>query len=124
MRQDPNCSAVELRYREQRLHLALADRGQQIVSRYLDGEQENLRKPDFDKCARYFRTRPSAWRPPRGYDQSRALFCHGRALIDKQFLNQTPDERAAIRFEDLFQFSRRGERLAVRQCILLFCLPL
>ena len=80
MRQDPNYPAAELLSREQRLHVALADRGQQIMSRYLDGEQEALKKPDFDKCGRYF-DEAFHLAPSAGYDQSRALFCHGRALI-------------------------------------------
>jgi tetratricopeptide (TPR) repeat protein len=80
MRQDPNFSAAELRARAQRLHVALADRGQQIMSRYLDGEQEALQKPDFDKCARYF-DEAFVLSPTADYDQSRASFCHGRALI-------------------------------------------
>jgi tetratricopeptide (TPR) repeat protein len=85
MRQDPNIPAAELLARQQRLHVALADRGQQIMSRYLDGEQEALTRADFDRCGRYF---DEAFRlaPSVQYDQSRALFCHGRALIfDAQY---------------------------------------
>jgi tetratricopeptide (TPR) repeat protein len=80
MRQNPDYAAAELLAREQRLHVALADRGQQIMSRYLDGEQEALKKPDFEKCARYF-DEAFQLAPSASYDQSRALFCHGRALI-------------------------------------------
>ena len=80
MRRNPNYPPAELLAREQRLHVALADRGQQIMSRYLDGEQEALKKPDFEKCARYF-DEAFQLAPSAGYDQSRALFCHGRALI-------------------------------------------
>jgi tetratricopeptide (TPR) repeat protein len=80
MRRDPNYPAPELLAREQRLHVALADRGQQIMSRYIDGEQEALKKPDFDRCARYF-DEAFGLDPSANFDRSRALFCHGRALI-------------------------------------------
>jgi tetratricopeptide (TPR) repeat protein len=85
MRQDPNYTAQDVLDREQQLHVALADRGQQIISRYLDGEQDALRRPDFEKCARYF-DEAFGFAPSESYDQSRALFCHGRALIfDAQY---------------------------------------
>jgi len=80
MRRDSNYPAAELLAREQRLRVALADRGQQIMSRYLDGEQEAPNKDDFDKCGRYF-DEAFHLAPSASYDQSRALFCHGRALI-------------------------------------------
>jgi tetratricopeptide (TPR) repeat protein len=56
------------------------DRGQQILIRYLRGEQNAMVKADFEQCAGYFET---AWRlqPANAFDESRMLFCQGRAAI-------------------------------------------
>jgi tetratricopeptide (TPR) repeat protein len=87
MRQDVSFPPAELAEREQRLHVALEDKGQQIVSRYLDGEQQALKKSDFDRCGRYFAV-AFTLAPSEKFDNSRALFCEGRALIfDAQYDN-------------------------------------
>ena len=86
MRQDPNQSPDDVRSREQRLYVALADQGQQIMSRYLEGDQVPQTKADFERCARLFEEAGRLMPGNPGFDRSRELFCRGRALIfDRQY---------------------------------------
>jgi tetratricopeptide (TPR) repeat protein len=64
----------------ERLRVALEDHGQQILIRYLRGEQNAMVKGDFTLCARYFE---AALRraPFDAFDESRMLFCQGRGAI-------------------------------------------
>lgn len=80
MRRDPNRPPTTLQESERRLHIALDDRGQEIMSRYLEGEQVAQTKADFERCARYFEE-AKLLTADSSFDQSRALFCQGRALI-------------------------------------------
>ena len=79
-RVDPNRSPELLRERERSLHTALADRGQEVMSRYLEGDEVPQTKADFDQCNRYFE---EALKLPQAteFDRSRELFCQGRAQI-------------------------------------------
>ena len=74
------------------LRVALEDKGQQILVRYLRGEQAAMVKNDFDLCAASFRA-ALAIVPLSVFDESRALFCEGRAAI----FDKTPQgyQRAA-----------------------------
>jgi tetratricopeptide (TPR) repeat protein len=67
------------------LRVALKDRGQAVVVRYLRGEQSALAKSDFAQCAAYFRAAMDL-EPVDLFDESRMLFCEGRAAIyDKDY---------------------------------------
>ncbi len=56
------------------------DRGQQILIRYLRGEQSAMVKADFEQCGRDFET-ALRLQPANAFDESRMLFCQGRAAI-------------------------------------------
>jgi tetratricopeptide (TPR) repeat protein len=75
LRGDPSLGA-----RQRQLRVALEDRGQELISRYLEGEQVPQKKSDFDLCARYF-TQALNLAPDATFDRSRSLFCQGRSLI-------------------------------------------
>jgi tetratricopeptide (TPR) repeat protein len=73
--QDPNS----------RDRIALEDKGQEVMSRYLEGEEVPLTQADFERCAQWFE---AAYQLDNSntYDRSRALFCRGRAAIfSKQY---------------------------------------
>lgn len=65
---------------ENRLRVALQDRGQSVLQRYLRGEEVPQRREDFEYGERCFRAAlnldPDGWALA-----SRALFCQGRARI-------------------------------------------
>jgi tetratricopeptide (TPR) repeat protein len=63
-----------------RLRVALEDKGQESISRYIEGEQVAQTKRDFDLCARYFEQALDL-APEAEFDRSRSLFCQGRSLI-------------------------------------------
>jgi len=69
-----------LEERRRRLRVALEDRGQELISRYLEGEQVAQTKSDFDLCARYFEQALNLASEAE-FDRSRSLFCQGRSLI-------------------------------------------
>ncbi len=71
---------AELQGVEDRLRVALEDRGQETVLRYLEGDQVPPRKTDFVTGAKYFAA-ASQLAPESVFDESRRLFCEGRALI-------------------------------------------
>ena len=84
---------------ERRLHVALKCQGQQIVSRYLEGDQIPQVREDFLRCARLFE---EAYRlaPTASFDQSRALFCRGRALIfDRRYQDAEQLLRQSIQMD-------------------------
>lgn len=60
--------------------VALEDRGQQILIRYLRGEQNAMVKADFEECGRNFGA-ALRLQPANAFDESRMLFCQGRAAI-------------------------------------------
>ena len=80
LRGDPAQSPEGIRDRERRLQVALEDRGEEVMSRYLEGEEVPQTKADFDRCGRLFE---EALRlsPDKQFDRSRELFCQGRARI-------------------------------------------
>ena len=80
MKGDASISASELRLLEERLLVALEDRGQQTILRYLEGDQIPQGKADFALGARYFEEALHL-SPGSAFDESRMLFCQGRALI-------------------------------------------
>jgi tetratricopeptide (TPR) repeat protein len=77
---DPSVSEADKARTAEILHVALDEYGQQILIQYLHGEQIPQNKPAFELGARYFE---EALRLPQGtaFDESRMLFCKGRALI-------------------------------------------
>jgi tetratricopeptide (TPR) repeat protein len=70
--------------------IALEDRGQQILIRYLRGEQNAMVKADFTQCGDYFKAALDL-APFDAFDESRMLFCQGRAAI----FDRTPPSYAA-----------------------------
>jgi tetratricopeptide (TPR) repeat protein len=76
----PAVPEQDKRQRAETLRVALEDHGQQILIRYLHGEQIPQTKADFELGARYFE---EALRLPQApvFDESRMWFCRGRALI-------------------------------------------
>jgi tetratricopeptide (TPR) repeat protein len=73
--------------------VGLQDRGQAILVRYMRGEQTAMVKQDFELCATYFGA-ALAIAPLSVFDESRALFCQGRAAL----FDATPQAyRQAIR---------------------------
>lgn len=86
LRQDANPVIRDrLRMFEARLQVALENRGENVVLKYLHGDQEPSSKDEFLEGARDFE---AALRlaPDAQFDESRALFCRGRALIyDHQY---------------------------------------
>ena len=85
LRNDPNQPAASLLQKQRRLLVALEDRGQDVMNRYLEGEEIPQTKADFERCAKLFEAALQL-RPNAEFDKSRALFCQGRARIfDEQY---------------------------------------
>lgn len=63
-----------------RLKVAYEDRGQQVMNRYIEGDQIPQQRADFDRCARDFEESLRI-DPSNVFDRSRQLFCRGRAAI-------------------------------------------
>jgi len=80
LRGDPNQTPASIRERERRLEVALEDRGEDVLSRYLEGEEIPQTAADFERCGRLFEA-AFRLRPDAQFDESRALFCQGRARI-------------------------------------------
>ncbi len=80
--QDPNA----------RDRIELEDKGQEVMSRYLEGEEVPQTQADFERCARWFE---AAYQldSTNTFDRSRALFCRGRAAI---FSKQYADAEALL----------------------------
>jgi tetratricopeptide (TPR) repeat protein len=80
MASDPAVSEDSRRQTAEILRVALEEHGQQILIRYLHGEQIPQTKPTFELGARYFE---EALRLPQAtaFDESRMWFCKGRALV-------------------------------------------
>jgi tetratricopeptide (TPR) repeat protein len=76
----PGQTAEALDDRRRRLRIALEDTGQQVMSKYLEGEEVPQTEADFDRCARLFDTALQL-DPTNTFDRSRSLFCQGRALV-------------------------------------------
>ena len=77
---DPGVPEEARRQHAATLRVALEEHGQQILIRYMHGEQIPQTKREFELCARYFE---EALRFPMAttFDESRMWFCKGRALI-------------------------------------------
>lgn len=70
---------------ENRLRVALQNRGQETILRYLQGDATPQRREDFQEGEQYFRA-SLALDPGAFALESRALFCQGRALLfDKRY---------------------------------------
>jgi tetratricopeptide (TPR) repeat protein len=63
-----------------RLRVALEDRGQQAILRYLEGNHIPQTKDDFVAGAKYFQAALEL-APDSVFDEARMAFCQGRALI-------------------------------------------
>jgi tetratricopeptide (TPR) repeat protein len=79
-------AALARSYRE-RLRVALEDRGEQVVLLYLRGDQENAARDQFEGCAKDFQE-ALRLEPRMAFDESRMLFCQGRALLYPDRANQ------------------------------------
>lgn len=80
MRNSPGQNPQDLAERERELRIALEDRGQQVMSLYLEGEEVPQTKADFDRCTRYFDIALQL-DATNVYDRSRSLFCLGRSQV-------------------------------------------
>jgi len=63
-----------------RLRVALEDRGQETILRYLEGNQIPQTKDDFLTGGKYFKAALDL-APDSVFDEARMIFCQGRALI-------------------------------------------
>ena len=80
LRNDASVPRSTIESLESRLRAALEDKGEETILRYLEGDQIPQTKADFDRGGDYFE---QAWKlaPDASFDESRMLFCRGRALI-------------------------------------------
>ncbi len=92
LRNDPNQPSAALLQKQRRLQVALEDRGQDVMNRYLEGEEIPQTKADFERCAKLFEA-ALQFRPDAEFDKSRALFCQGRARI---FDGQYPEAQRLL----------------------------
>jgi len=88
----PGQTTDALAERRRRLRIALEDSGQQVMSRYLEGEEIPQTKGDFDRCARLFETALQL-DSTNAFDRSRSLFCLGRAQV---FAKQYDDAQRSL----------------------------
>src|SRR5579871_883475 len=79
--------------------VGLEDRGQQVILKYLNGDQVPVSEDEFLNCARDFDAALQL-APGAAFDESRALFCRARALIFPRPNRDPADFRRAI---DLLQ---------------------
>jgi tetratricopeptide (TPR) repeat protein len=75
-----SATAEQLDEMRRRLQVALEDRGQETILRYLEGDQIPQVKADFVSGARYFEAALDL-APDSVFDEARMLFCRGRAAI-------------------------------------------
>jgi tetratricopeptide (TPR) repeat protein len=79
-----------------RLRIALEDRGQQALLEYLQGDEIEPKKATFTRCAADFAAAEKL-SGASAYDESRKLFCQGRALIfDKEQASFEEAERLLL----------------------------
>ncbi len=84
---------------EDRLRVAIEDRGQQALLRYLAGDQIPQSRDQFASGAVYFQA-GQVLTPQSPLLQSREAFCRGRVLIfDKQYPRATAQLEHALRLE-------------------------
>jgi Flp pilus assembly protein TadD len=100
LRQDSNPLVREhMRMLQSRLLIALEDRGEAALLKYLKGDQEGGNEKEFMDAAQDFE---AALRlaPGAQFDESRAKFCRGRALIyAKQYARAVELLEQAIRLD-------------------------
>ena len=72
--------AAGMREFRDQLRTALENRGQQVVLSYLRGDQEPQKREKFESCGQDFAAALEL-DPRMSFDESRMLFCQGRALI-------------------------------------------
>jgi tetratricopeptide (TPR) repeat protein len=80
LRRNATASPDAIQSLERRLKIAMEDRGDEVMSRYLEGEEVAQSKSEFTRCARLFAEAARISQDP-AFDQSRAQFCEARALI-------------------------------------------
>ncbi|MGH9672263.1 MAG: tetratricopeptide repeat protein, partial [Bryobacteraceae bacterium] len=89
----------ELQAQKTRLQVTLEDRGQQVVLRYLTGEQTPQSRNDFITGAAYFATARQIT-PESLFLEARETFCLGRAsLFDKDYMRGQDLLERAIRLD-------------------------
>ena len=100
LRQDPNpVTRQRIRMFQARLQVALEDRGDTVLLKYLKGDQEGGNAKEFLEGALDFE---AALRlaPGAQFDESRGQFCRGRALIfEKQYERAVELLEQAIRLD-------------------------
>lgn len=84
---------------QNRLRIALENRGQQVLLRYLEGDQVPQREDAFQAGARYFEA-AALLTPESLYLQGRAAFCRGRALLfEKKYDDAANLLERSVRFD-------------------------
>ncbi len=97
--------AEEYRAKEDQLRVALENSGQQVLLRYLQGDQIPQNKADFASGAQYFEAALTLT-PESIYLRARALFCRGRAvLFDKAFRDSAGLLENSIRMDPAGAYS-------------------
>ena len=80
LKNDPSQSQAAIGQKQRQLQVALEDRGQRVMTRYLEGEEIPQTKADFERCGKLFQE-ALRLKSDAEFDRSRALFCEGRARI-------------------------------------------
>lgn len=104
--------AAQLDHMGERLRVALEDRGQETILRYLEGDQIPQSKDDFLRGAAYFE---AALRlaPDSAFDEARMLFCRGRALIfDRAYAQARTLLERSIRLDPARSYAYNGLGIA------------
>jgi tetratricopeptide (TPR) repeat protein len=96
---EPLLNPEQLRAQTNRLRVALENRGQQVILRYLTGDQIPQQKSDFEHGADLFRS-ARVLTPESLFLDSRQSFCEGRAMLfDKKYSEATGKLEYSIRLD-------------------------
>jgi tetratricopeptide (TPR) repeat protein len=91
--------------KENELRVALEDRGQQVLLRYLEGDQVPQQQGDFVTGARQFEAALDLT-PESLYLQGRAAFCRGRALLfDRKYAEAADLLERSVRLDSSAAYS-------------------
>lgn len=95
----PGATADERREAVDRVRIALEEKGQSIIVKYLKGDEVPQVESDFVLGSRYFHAALQL-APDSAYDESRFLFCRGRAeIFDKHYAEAERTLDTAVRID-------------------------
>jgi tetratricopeptide (TPR) repeat protein len=104
-RSDPSAVAAQIAAEGEQLRIALEDRGQQVILQYLRGEQSPPTREDFARAQKDFAAALEL-APAAPFNESRMLFCRGRALIfEKQYDAALAALKAATRIDPVRSYA-------------------